>query len=38
MVTTSNPEQFHPRFADGLNSGKVQPLFDLFEPGASLVP
>lgn len=38
MVTTSSPEQFHRGFADAFNSGEVQPLLDLYESGASLVP
>jgi ketosteroid isomerase-like protein len=32
------PESFHRQFADAFNSGDVQPLVDLYEPGASLIP
>jgi ketosteroid isomerase-like protein len=38
MADNSKPEDFHLRFADAFNSGQVQPLLDLYEPGASLVP
>jgi ketosteroid isomerase-like protein len=38
MADNPTAEEFHRRYADAFNSGDVQPLLDLYEPGASLVP
>ena len=38
MANNPRPEDFHRRFVEAFNSADVQPLLDLYEPDASLVP
>jgi ketosteroid isomerase-like protein len=38
MANNPRPEDFHRRFVKAFNSADVQPLLDLYEPDASLVP
>jgi ketosteroid isomerase-like protein len=38
MANNQTPEDVHRRYVEAFNSGDVQPLLDLYEPDASLVP
>ena len=38
MANTQRPEDLHRRYVEAFNSGNVEPLLDLYEPGASLSP
>jgi uncharacterized protein (TIGR02246 family) len=37
-MNVQNAEDFHSRFADAFNSGDVDSVLSLYEPGATLVP